>query len=484
MALGFAGFEIAKSGMSFSERALSVTGHNISNVNTKGYVRQQAISSTGPYYKSQGHQYGLGADIQDLRQIRNQFLDNIYRKESTALGYWETRNKTFEDVQAILGDPMESGLQEVMNQFWDSWQELSKEPDSLTVRALVCKRGEALVEQINHLGVQLDKLQKDLDSEIKVRIEEVNDITSQIAKLNLEILKVEISKDSANDYRDQRNLLLDRLCKLANVEVSEMQDGQLDITLGGYFLVTKGDQTNLVADQGETSGMFVVPKLMGTEIEVPIKSGIIKGILESRGEVFDATGGIPGDTTDILPDLIKRLNSLVSALTEEVNNLHKSGKTLGPPSLDGEDFFVKIKPERPLEMGNIKLNDNLINLNNVVASNSEASGDNTIAIAIANIRGMKCITDTKGILSIDDFYQSIILKVGAGGFESQGITESQKKLVEAADFQRQSIMGVSMDEEVSNMMKYKFSYSAASRAINVIDDMFDTIISRMGLVGR
>ena len=302
MAVGFASLEIARSGMSVSERALTVTGHNISNVNTAGYVRQQAISATGPYHNAQGNQYGLGADIQDIRQIRNQFLDNIYRRESTTLGYWETKNKTLQDIQSILGDPMESGLQEVMNQFWDSWQELSKEPDSLTVRALVCQRGEAIVEQINHVGSQLDKLQEDLNSELSVRIDEVNSITSQIARLNLEILKVEISKDSANDYRDQRNSLVDRLSELINIEVTEMQDGQLDITLGGYFLVTKGNQTNLSAEESKDSGLFFVPKIMGTEIEVPIRSGIIKGLMESRGEVFGTTGSIENGTPNTKAD--------------------------------------------------------------------------------------------------------------------------------------------------------------------------------------
>ncbi len=687
MAVGFASFEIARSGMTVNERALTVTGHNIANVNTKGYVRQQAIICNGPFQTETRYQLGLGADIEQIRQIRHQFLDSIYRRESTTLGYWKTRDKTFQDIQSILGDPMESGLQEVMNQFWDSWQELSKEPDSLTVRALVVQRGEALVEQINHAGAQLDKLQEDLNSEFKVRIGEVNSITSQIASLNIEILKTEISKDAANDYRDQRNALVDRLSELANIEITEMQDGQLDITLGGYFLVSKGTQTMLLAEENETSGLFYVPKIAGTEIVVPIRSGILKGIMESRGEVFGATGseqnGSPntkaditfvvdvsdtsdvnlpnvkssinqyidelkrsgidynlrlitygstvnsnenygndstlfeaavaalstvdtdednnfGDVVDeldgitnfrpgankyavvfsgesidgetvitssvadayantlrdkgiktsvvtdssyydtgaagetigwnaisdgtfgnlydidsvdysklmadinndinsdvnegisivqqsmnILPDLRKRMNALVNILAREVNNLHSSGKTLAKPSsTDGEAFFVAINSAYPLEMGNIKLNDNLLNLNNIVASKSGASGDNTIAIGIANLRGKNCLRDLKGVLSTDSYYQSIILNIGNGGSEARGITDSQQKLVDSADSQRQSIMGVSMDEEISNMMKFKFAYSASSRAISMVDSMLDTIINRMGLAGR
>ena len=670
MAVSFASYEIARSGLTVNERGLYVTGHNISNVNTPGYVRQQAMIKNGPvqteFTRTGMLQFGLGADIQQIRQIRHSFLDNIYRQENTTLGYWESRRKTFQDVEAIMAEPMDSGLQNVLNQFWDSWQELSKEPDSLTVRALVRQRGEALVEQINHMGSQLDRLQSDLNSEISVRIDEVNTITSQVAGLNLAILKTEVSGDTANDYRDQRNNLIDRLTKLANVEVNEMQDGQVDITLGGYFLVQKGTSTNLYTAERNAGDLFHVPKLEGTNIEVPIKSGIIKGLMESRGEVSGAIGGIEngtpntktdvtfivdisdtsglnladvqndilnyaaeirkkgldfnfrlvtthgnnvigntnynmsqyanfatavgtlaqvpataatddftnvfsafggmtfrtndnkyavvftnddatGETTgynsilggfgvetsvvtdtgidwglvtdgtggiqyngvaaatsagsdiagdvdadismipaslNIVSDMRARLNALVNLLTREVNYLHKSGMTMGNTPVAGEDFFTVINTGRPLEMGNIRLNTNLTDLNNIAASLTGANGDNTNALEIANLRYVSLLRDFNGILSSDDYYQSIILSMGNSGSDSMRITESQEKLVKSADASRLAITGVSMDEEMTNMMKFKFAYDASSRALNVIDDMIETIVSRMGLVGR
>ena len=192
MGIGFASYEIARTGLYVSEQGLNVTGHNISNVNTPGYSRQQVVIMDNPYlniYTNQGLlQLGLGADIQQIRQIRNTFLDNIYRQENSTLGYWETRRKTFEDVEAILAEPMQVGLQNSLNEFWDAWQELSKEPESLTVRAMVRQRGEALVQKINHLGEQLDNLQNNLNLELEVRIEEIISITSRIAELNMLIL--------------------------------------------------------------------------------------------------------------------------------------------------------------------------------------------------------------------------------------------------------------------------------------------------------
>ncbi len=786
MSVSFASYEIARSGLTVNERGLYVTGHNISNVNTLGYVRQQAMIKNGPvqttYNRNGMLQVGLGADIQQIRQIRHTFLDSIYRQENTTLGYWDTRRKTFQDVEAIMAEPMESGLQNVLNQFWDAWQELSKEPDSLTVRALVRQRGEALAAQINHMGAQLDRLQKDLNSEISVRIGEVNEITSQVAKLNLAIRKAEISGDTANDYRDQRNTLLDRLTKLANVDINEMQDGQIDVTLGGYFLVQKGVSTNLYAAERNAGDIFYVPKLEGTNIEVSIQSGIIKGLMESRGEVSGAVGGVENGTpntkaditfvvdlsgasgmdldeikekmksyveeldkhgvdynvrlittnnntytapvlynksqykdfmnkvdllttaagpqtddftgifneidglsfrpdankyvvaftndavsatdpiagvtkgskitvafpltvtagvndtlklkidgeavtvnidpgpyaniadmaaelqekindatgsaadiavdvvdgrlrftsgstgsasciqieksstaasnlgldnalqvtgeseanayntilgnngiklsvatdtgtgwdavtgttggklyeditladaigedvnkdvnkgisviqysSNIVSDMRARLNALVNLLTREVNYLHKGGMTMGDTPSAGADFFTAINPNRPLEMGNIRLNPNLSDLNNIAASLTGAKGNNENAREIANLRYVPLLQDVNGLLSTDDYYQAIILTMGNNGSDAARITESQEKLVRSADASRLAITGVSMDEEMTNMMKYKFAYDASSRVLNIVDDMIDTIISRMGVVGR
>ncbi len=641
MGVSFASYEIARSGLLVNERGLYVTGHNISNVNTPGYVRQQAMIKNGPVEtvltRAGLVQLGLGADIQEIRQIRHSFLDNIYRQENTTLGYWEARRKTFSDLEAIMAEPMESGLQNVLNRFWDSWQELSKEPDSLTVRALVRQRSEALVQQINHMGAQLDRLQNDLNTEITVRIAEVNDITRDIATLNVKILKSEVSGDTASDYRDQRNNLIDRLTKLVKVNVNEMQDGQIDITLGGYFLVQKGVSTDLYAAEKQVGDNFFVAKLAGTNIEVPVNSGIIKGLMESRGEVSGAIGSyengtpntkadvvfyvdtsttssaaiadqiaaytselakrgldhnvrvidaadaddlaaqitgttgfransnrcaviltndspanmaalqaavagngmdlsvitntpadwtglttaldgsvyslddfmdagaygelttemafdtnldvssnysVTADSLNIVSDMKKRLNALVNVMVREINYLHRSGMNMKDPPGYGEDIFVVISSNKPLEMGNIKLNPNLSDLSNIAASRTGQNGDNSLALEIANLRNKALINDSTGIVSLDDYYQDIILHMGNDGADSMRITESQNRLVESADAQRNAITGVSMDEEMTNMMKYKFAYDASSRVLNIIDSMMETIVNKLGLAGR
>jgi flagellar hook-associated protein 1 len=682
--------------MFVNERALDVTGHNITNVSTPGYVRQQAMISSAPYqttYVKNGmQQFGLGADIDQIRQVRHMFLDEIYRQENTAAGYWEARYNTIQEVQAILGEPMEDGMQDILNKFWDSWQELSKNPESLTLRAMVTQCGENMVDYVNHLGIQLDGLQNDMNTEIALRVNEINDITSKIAKLNIDILAAEVIGDRANDYRDQRNVLIDRLSNLIDIQSQEMQDGQIDIVCGGHFLVSKDKHRELYAGESSAGSLFVVPKLKDTDAELPLKSGLIKGLLVSRGEVSGAQGSIgngsPNDMADVVfavdvsntsagylanvkanitqcidelekwgldynlrlitygdnvisstdfgtngaaleaaipavpaadagnnfggvsglleelesldaasvfrenanrytyvftgesldgdggapvvdptayidrlnaisvktnivtdtsyyttgdpvgeagwesiaqgtggavydvntpaPDYVTmmdtiasdieddvsfemgsveetenivsslrtRLNALINTIVREVNYLHKSGQTLSNPPLDGEDFFVAVNSSYPVQMENIRLNANLSDLDNVAASGNGDAGDNTIALTIANLRHKDMLMDIDNIVNADEYYRSIILDTGNRGAEAESIYMNQQELVHSSDNYRQSIAGVSMDEEMTNMMKFKFAYNASSRVMNVVDEMIEQVISRMGIVGR
>ena len=684
MSISFFGFDSAISGLSANQKALEVTGHNVANLGTPGFARQSAVMASS-VTKRYGNWYvEMGVDIQQIRQIRHTFNDNIFRTESNNLGYWESRNKAVTDLQSILGEPIQKGFQVALNNFWDSFQELSKAPESLTIRALVKQRSDSLVNYLNQVGSQINKLQNDLNTEIRARIDEVNDITEDIAALNVKIMSAEAAGNLPNDYYDQRNELCDRLSKLVEVETWETRDGSMDILVGGYFLVSKGEQTKLVASPNEALSHFYTPMVeyRGGDIPINVGQGIIKGLMESRGEVSGAKGsydnGSPnttaditiavdlshttdtnylnnvkkqvdalladvktrgldynlrlvtfgglattattlnfgkdanalsdavndlsldtGDTTNnfehvvneivgynygedvnkylmvftdesingdgaatdpdvkeyikelndkgimmsvsttapldwdsivaqtggklydvsaipaatdptyndsisklmqqassdinsdvnrkmstvsddlnIISSVKKQLNALINIMAREVNRLHKSGKTL---SGDGDKlFFEPIEPNLPIELGNIKISDSLKDLNNIAASTTDANGDNEIALTIAGLRNENLMTGNKKILSLDTYYQNIILDLGNKGYEASAMVDSCKNLVSQADAIRQSIMGVSLDEEMTNMMKYKFAYNANAKVIDVVNQMLETIMFRMG----
>jgi len=212
-----------------------------------------------------------------------------------------------------------------------------------------------------------------------------------------------------------------------------------------------------------------------------VPSDFMKTIGEDVGLDVNNTITVIQPSNNILSNIKKQLNALLNVMAREVNFLHNSGKTL--TSNQGSDFFTAIDSSIPMQMGNIKLNDNLQDLNNIVASESGAAGDSTIALKIARLRNDSVMKDSSGPLNIDDFYQTIIFSVGNTGSEARNVMDNQQKLVQSADAYRQSITGVSMDEEMTNMMKYKFAYDASTKAFNAIDQMMENIITRMGITG-
>ena len=489
-------YEIARSGLNVNERSLFVTGHNLSNANVKGYTRQHAVIETYRYTnENYKYQIGLGASIQETRQIRHMFMDNIYRTENTKLGYWDVRNKTLTDVQAILGDPMGEGLQKVMNEFWNSWQELCKDPSNLTYRAMVRQRGEAFVNRVNHIGQQLSKLQMDLNKQFSDGIDEVNKLTEQIAKLNMDIASNEITGDNANDLRDQRNLLVDQLSKLVDIDVTEMQDKQLYITVGGYAVVYKGTSRNLYAGSSTDEPLFFVPKVEGADAEVILRSGSLKGIMSVRGNEFEVHGVTGGHSTPFTPTenisishVKEMLNDLVHNIADQVNKEHMTGYTLGSSPVNNIRFFdgQLVSPGvYDYSIGYIKINPQLEDLHYIAAGKLPgASGDNEVALNIADLRNTPCLNNIVGMLSPDEFYRATIMSLGNNGSEALTMSGNQQNLVQAADANRQAIAGVSMDEEMSNMMKFQYAYGAATKVLNTIDEMIETVVNRMGLVGR
>jgi flagellar hook-associated protein 1 FlgK len=159
-----------------------------------------------------------------------------------------------------------------------------------------------------------------------------------------------------------------------------------------------------------------------------------------------------------------------------------SGKTL--QGFDGGPFFEPIEASLPMEMGNIRVAAAMKDLNNIVASADGSNGDNSVALEIAHLRNQTLMRGLSQTLSIDDYYQNIILRIGNMGHIAEQTAINQQALVQAADNDRQTVMGVSLDEEMSNMIRYKYAYNAATKTISMINEMLDTLIHRTGIAGR
>lgn len=492
--MSFASYGISITGMRASELGLNVVGHNISNISTPGFTKQQVIQNDSRYTDIVGLGVrGMGTDIDELRQIRDSFLDINYRNEESNLGYWETKNTNLEEIQTVLNEPFGNGLQQTMTEFWNSWQELVKEPDNLTVRALVRQKANVMINSFNQIGQQLGKLQTDINKEIATRVEQVNDYAQQIANLNLKIKTNEIMGDHANDYRDERNLLLDKLSKIVDIEFEETSDNLMNVSIGSIPLVFGVEAKKMTTKENVAGSAYIAPAWESTGELVTINSGELKGFLETRGELALGGYGSPSDgspevpgpiTIDInekqtIPSIKEKLNALLNTLVTSINTIHSEGYGIDNPPSTGIDFFTAIDTSKPLEMGNVQVNSALYDLNLIAASMTGVNGDSSNAQRIVDFKDQKVLGPATDLLTIEEFYNDTVSRIGLLGQEAATMTENQETLITSISNKKESISGVSMDEELSNMLKYQHSYQANARVLNIIDQMMDKIINEM-----
>lgn len=292
--------QVGVSGLTSSQNALNTTAHNLANVNTKGYTRQQVIMSDFAYQKwGVNHistlQTGLGVDIETVRQVRNMFYDKSYRTEVGRQGFYQTQYETVQEVESMFGELEGVAFQNSVNDLWTSLQEFAKQPDAIEVRASLVEDARSFLERANNISKQLSDYQVNLNKQIMDQVNKVNDISSKIYDLNQKIsLNESNGREHANDLRDERNNLLDELGGIIKISYKENSGGVVTVTAEDMPLVTEtGTYKMDVAKVSESSDLL---KPVWTafnrdvyRMDLPISTerntdiGSLKGLLVSRG---------------------------------------------------------------------------------------------------------------------------------------------------------------------------------------------------------
>jgi len=502
MSSTFSCYNIAKTGIYASQRALEVIGHNVTNADTVGYVRQQAMLSDTKSQVYGGKQVGTGVSVSEIRQIRSIFLDNTYRQENSSKSYWENIQSTVEDIEAILDSLSDSsGLGTALDEFFNGWEELAKEPENGTAREAVVEYGIGFAEVVNGIEEQLDQIQESLNEQIISAVSDINTIADQLAELNRLILVNEINGQNANDYRDQRNSLLDTLSGYVEIDVKDLENGMVRVSIGGKSIVNGISSYHLSSSSTGSDGGFVSVIWESSGLEANVSDGKLSALIRARGEARAGTISESGttetdvdndadtfsfststDTDNLIPRIREGLNILVNLMTRKINAIHESGTGLDGST--GVSFFVKIDDSLPFQAGNIMVNPELEDSDKIAASATGAVGDADIANKIVDFRDSNYFKSDSLEMNIDDFYIAVVDWIGTVGEEADSYVNNQGSLVEMADNNRLSLSQVSMDEELTNLIKYQHAYTASARVMTTIDSMLDKIINGTGIVGR
>ena len=495
----FHGLEMARQALSAQQSALYTTGHNISNANTEDYSRQRVNFETMSPYPSASRnrpempgQMGTGVKTGSVERIRNQFLDYQFRAENSKSGFWTSKSEALSRLERLMNEPSETGLSKTMDQFWQSLQDLSVNPGSSGERSVVAQRGLALAETFNYTADSLESIRSDLKNEIDITVDSANSLLSQINGINEQIKEIEPHGYLANDLYDERDRLIDELSGIVNIKVSYTKSGNgaLDIADGLATIEladNNGDASTklLDGDSGEIQKLSVAYSdeenerqavagiVIGDNDSKPIadfqSAGSLKGTIEAYGYTSDE--GVKGIYTDMLNDM----DQMAEAFANAFNEVHKDA--------DGNSIeFFEFDAEAGVA-ASITVNQSIIdNPGLIIASGDGSAGNGDNASALAAVFDQP-LDDLDGV-SVKKFYESRIGEMGVMAQEANRMADNTEILRSQVENQRLSVSAVSLDEEMSNMIKFQHAYNAAARSMTTIDEMLDRIINSMGLVGR
>lgn len=544
----FLGLEIAMRGLYSSQRGMANVSHNVDNTNTPGYSRQvlnQKAARPLLVANSAG-MLGLGSDVVSVDRVRDQFLDEKYWSEAQYMGEWTVKSTIIEDMQTMYNEPSNNGFSKIISNFYDALQTLSTDPSSLATRNAVKEKGIAVAKYFNSVAAHFDKLQGDLNDMVNAKVEEVNNLADQIKDLNLQIYNFEVMGNKANDLRDQRSYLVDRLSKLVNAECYEVETGlklpngeketRFMVTVSGKALV---DHEKVVHFKVETrdqklntedlNNLYHLSWEDGNKLK--IKSGELKGYLDMR----DGNEGQIGlNGVDYSPECKgvpyyqRMMNKYVQVFARTFNegiidsdgdgdldkiDGHADGYTRSSTATSFPSrirFFTMLGQDgKPMnsedfsdmldaQPGATAIDRALAGYQNITARNFSISsdiddnpGENISASGVAGQMGnnenlmniMKMRHNTYMFIegSGEDYIKTLISTLGVDGQQYTNYLDTQEGIMQQIDNRRQAVSGVSLNEEMTNLVKYQQIYAASAKMIQSYSEVIDILINRLGI---
>lgn len=448
----FLGVETALRGILAQQQAIDVTGHNIANASTPGYSRQTAnlVTST-PMAVNPTGLLGTGVDVQSYQRIRDSYIDVQLRAQTMLKGYAEAQQNGLSQVELSLNEPSDTGLSSLLSKYWAAWQNVANAPEDVATRQALAQSAASLANGFNSLSSQLTTVQTQTTQEQTLTMGQVNSIGTQIASLTGSIKAAELAGEQPNDLLDKRDLLVDQLSELGNVSVSTTAGsagtlGAIDVTVGGTTLVTD-----------TTASTLTLPL-------ASLTSGKLAGMQAVLTSISDPTSGY-----------LTRLNQIAAALASSTNTQHALGTDLnGNP---GGAFFTDTAGN---EAATIAVNPTIMATPSLIAASSNGqAGDAANAIALSDLQRSTIVGST----TVDGAYSQLVTQIGSDSQQSQQSLDNTTALVDALSNRRQSVSGVSLDEEMAKLLQFQRGYQASARAFTAMDDMINELISQTGRVG-
>jgi flagellar hook-associated protein 1 len=449
---------IGQSALLTQQKAIDITSNNIANVNTPGYSRQRLVIQQGSPIRVDSLTMSTGVTSDPgIQRFYDQFLTSQLENENESLGRWDAQKEALEKAELMFDEAGGTGLSNAMSEYWSAWQDLSNNPSGVAERSTVVSAGQYLSSVFNQTYNNVSNLQEDIDTHVQAVVDDINGLAQQVAALNQKVVQVETDGHNANDFRDQRDQLVFELSKLINVNTYEDGDGYLSIDVGNGKPLVQGTTTwgLLTVDNCGVQAVYWKSS-DGTNVDITanITGGELKGWITSRDDKLDG--------------YLTQLDALANTLRTSVNGAHNAGVDLN--GNNGLDFFTGTGA------ADLGVNAAIVADTDLIAAAGAGEGlpgGNGAAMTLANLQNSAVMP---GSSTIDDYYNALVGQVGADVQDANFNSMHQQSMVHGLENYRQEVSGVSLDEEMVNLVKFQHAYDAAAKLITTADEMMDTIM--------
>lgn len=451
-------------------QGVEVTGHNMANVNSAGYTRQRVVLQTTTTQQSSIGSQGTGVSAVAIQQIRNTLLDGQIQGEISISGSLSAQQQALQQAQSGLGLVIDRqttsststdgllgsySLTDGISNLFSSFQNLSAQATSTDARQSLIQSAQTLARQFNLASQRLEGLKTDLNESVKADVKNVNTLLSDIAGLNSKIADLEAGgAGTANDLRDTRQQKLEDLAKLVKFDAAEQTNGTVTVSVSGTTVVEGGQVKDTLEAYDAGGGQYLV-RAQSSGAPLALTGGSLHGTIDARDGA--------------LADTQSRLNSLAGAMISEINKVHAAGYSLS--NTTGADFFTGA------DAATIQVNQALVNNASLVQASgvSGAQSDNQTALALARLASQSIAS--LGDATFSGHFGQTIGNLAQSLSNVNNQVSDQQSMEDMLKAQRESTSGVSLDEEMTNLIKFQKAFEASAKLVNTVDQMLTTVLS-------
>ena len=469
----FGSLNTALSGLLAHRRVLDVIGHNIANVGTDGYSRQR-VELTGLGSATVASMFSTpagstgGVGVAGLTRIRDEVLERWAVREHATGARLEIESTVLTRIEATIPEPSDVGLAAQLGDFYAAWDDLANNPGDSAGRIAVLQQASTVASTFRRVAADLRELRDASVTEATTIVHQVNTIAGRVAELNGAVRRATAAGLDAYGLADERDRLILQLGELAGVETRALDDGTVDVTLGGSTLVRGEKVRELeVAEPGPLTGPYAGTGFSAVQVRWS-EDGFPAAVSEGR------LGGLLNVANEHVPHALSDLDAVASSLVTSVNALHETGQGLDPVADVDLDFW----DAAGTTAASIAISADVAGQPSRIAAAAVGSGALDVTIA----QSLAALSEAQG--GTIDVYQDLVGRLAVETQSAGRRAGIQSEVTNQADQARLSVSGVNLDEELTNMISTQRAYEASARVLTAVDAVLDTLINRTGMVGR